>query len=235
MPSPAELSILNPSIYLNGFEIREIVTSLTDVLTASICLFSYFKLSKADTDDRFLRNLRFYFLIMGVGLLAGGIFGHALQAYLTVKWKWAGWISSAVAFGFFVWGAVDLVSPYVSDTVHKILKLWAILQPTLFLTLLASPDFQTFDLVKVNSTVAVSATLLPLFFFHWIKTKHPGSKLMVFAFLYALIPGVQYNLKLSVSQWLNYHDISHLLMAIYTVMLYRAGKKFEGKVTPVRA
>ena len=77
-----------------------------------------------------------------------------------------------------------------------------------------------FKVTQINSVIALWGFVLPMQVFSYYKLKNKTSKIVIIALLYSVIPGVVYSTQLSVSNWFNYHDISHVLMAIFMTMMF---------------
>ena len=71
--------------------------------------------------------------------------------------------------------------------------------------------------------------ILPMHIFNFLKTKSEGSKAIILAIVYALIPALVYKNQFSISRWFNYHDISHVLMSIFILLMFYASKKLSWK------
>jgi hypothetical protein len=47
--------------------------------------------------------------------------------------------------------------------------------------------------------------------------------------VFGLLPGYVYNNQISVSRWFNYHDISHLLVVVYMIIMIFAIRRLAFK------
>ena len=223
-----ENSILNPTLLWGEFEWREPVTTLTDQLTALVCLFAYlqFTFYKGEKSNSF-SYYRYFFLFFFVGMTSAAWLGHGLQAYLSFGWKTIGWILSSIGFLLVELGTLKDAELLLSKKWKKSLKLFVSIQFITFVTLMIAT--QKFIFPQLNSTVSLVFFTLPLQLFIYIKTRTKAHLYIVFTILYAALPGFVYNNKISVHHWLNYHDISHLLMALYMFFFYLSTSKIAFK------
>jgi hypothetical protein len=89
------------------------------------------------------------------------------------------------------------------------------------------PSTSFFGLAQLCSLVSLIGMMLPMHIFNFFKTKSSGSKLFIIAIGMGVLPGVIFNAQLSVNRWFNYHDISHVVMAIIFFVLFLAARKFS--------
>ena len=82
-----QTKFIQPSIDILNLRIDEPITAITDVLLAVICLYAFVGIGKHHPAGRMRNYLRFYFLILGMGALTGGLLGHAFLYRLAEGWK----------------------------------------------------------------------------------------------------------------------------------------------------
>ena len=222
----SQINILNPSISLYGWEIREPVTSITDFFTALVCLYAFIQLSRIGRQGWIHMLFRTYFALMTIGMCSAAFAGHAFQAYLSTEWKMMGWILAALALMCLEWIAFALNKDRLPQPVKLAISVWIPVHFLLFLTAISLPEIRNFSYVKINSTVALMGVVMPLMVFYGFETRHPGSRWIILAILWGILPAIVYNFEISLGRWFNYHDISHILMATYSFMLYKGGRAF---------
>ena len=218
--------LLNPTLHLWGFEFREPVTSLTDFLTAVVCWVAFFRLRRMQAKGQMFPGFTWYFLLMGIGMTSAAFFGHALQAYVGFNWKMIGWVLTALAILSLEWASADLIRPDIGKIWTTVLKVYAAMHILGLFISIAIPETRDFNNVKINSTIGLVGMILPIHLYAWFKHKYPGSGWILIALLWGGVPALVYNTTFSFCNWFNYHDISHVSMAIYSYILYRGAKRF---------
>jgi hypothetical protein len=87
------------------------------------------------------------------------------------------------------------------------------------------PDYTNFKIAQISASVLLIGFVFPIHIFNYSKTKSKGSGLIVLTILYALIPAFTYNNQISISKWFNYHDISHVLMSVFMLLMFFSTRK----------
>ena len=218
--------ILNPTLFLGNFEWREPVTTLTDFLTAIVCFFIYlqFKRYKGAKTESFI-HYQYYFLAFAIGMTSAAWFGHGLQAYVGFDWKKIGWVMSAIGFLNIELASIKDNKNILSQRVIKGLTYFVYLQFIVLVSLMVY--YQNFKIPQINSTITFVLIALPLQLNAYFKTQKKGHLFFVFTIIYALLPGLIYNNKISINHWFNYHDISHVLMATFMLLLFYSVRKIS--------
>lgn len=217
-------SILNPTVFIGDFEWREPVTTLTDFLVAMVCWVAFFWFGKFKSNRPTYKWFRAYFLIFAIGMSSAAWFGHGLQAYVPAEMKLIGWICGATGILILQNGTYQLIKDALPKSFQLFLPKWFVLQWFVALTLMLSririgiPE--AFQVTQVNSAVAFMVFLLPMHIFSWKKVGIQSSKIVVLAILYSAVPGFVYSNQISINHWFNYHDISHVLMAIFMTIMF---------------
>lgn len=220
------MEILNPTIEWMGWEIREPVTSATDLLTGIVSLFAFIHLSLMRSKSQVVFLIRAYFLLMATSMAFAATAGHAFQGYLAWEWKMVGWSLGALAICMLEFASIKLLEKTLGEKYSLWLRIFVVLHILIFFICLANPSTRGFSIVKINATVGLIFTVLPLHAYNYFVNKDTGSGWILFAMFWTLIPAYIYNMEVSYSRWLNFHDISHLLMAIYTLYLYFGARNF---------
>ncbi|MEO1214819.1 MAG: hypothetical protein AAFY45_14895 [Bacteroidota bacterium] len=220
------MEILNPTIEWMGWEIREPVTSATDLLTGVVSLFAFIHLSLMKSRNPVVTQMRGYFILMAVSMGFAGIAGHAMQGYLSFNWKTIGWSFGAAAICMLEQSTITLMEERLGKKVSMGLRIWSVLHLIIFFLVIANPSTRLFSAVKINSTIGLVGLVLPLQAYNYFTTKNKGSMWVLIAMIWALIPAYVYNMEVSYSRWFNFHDISHVLMSIYTIYLYLGARNF---------
>jgi len=216
-----EEAIKNPSIFFGSFEWSEPMTTATDMVLALVCLYGFLRFynHKGNKTEAF-RFFLFYFLCFAIGIGSASIFGHALQAYLTPDWKAIGWSFAGVGIMFMELASLKLISNMIKRSYRYIFLSFIIIHTVCFLGLMLVPETRDFSFSAANSTLGLVFITMPMQIFHGIKKKAKGSWFVVAAIIFGFSPLFVYLLKLGFGRWFNYHDISHLLLAMSSYITF---------------
>lgn len=217
--------INNPSVYIGWFEWREPITCLTDFAIAMVCLFAFISLTRSsEVRLKGFSYYRAYFLCFALGMTSAAWLGHGLVAYVGVEWKAIGWITSIV--GYFFLGTASLIEirQVANKGLFKALKIAFYAQIALYLFLLLNPYTRDFKLAQFGAVTSLIVFILPMHLFNYFKTKRKGSLLISISILCGILPALVYNTQFSFSNWFNYHDLSHVLVAVNMYITYRGVK-----------
>lgn len=213
-------SILNPTVYLGSLEFREPVTTLTDFAVALLCLFAFFSLGKKSRPSSpSLPFYRTYFLCIAIGLLSAAWIGHAFQAYFSYEWKALGWVFGIIGHAALAMASLSDARGVLGDRWFQLLRGLIILLFASFLIWIASP-MRSFQVTQLASGTFIAGFALPLHLYRYWKLRSPGSLLIITAACYGILPAIVYNQQISLNRWFNYHDISHVLMFGFMMMMF---------------
>lgn len=218
-------SILNPTIYVGSFEWREPVTTLTDFLVAMVCWTAFFLIRRyKDNNHPSFPWFKRYFLIFAIGMTSAAWLGHGLQAYVLPEMKVIGWICGATGILFLQIGSIRLVrnmlSIKTSNALHIVVVGQYLVAVICMFYFLGIGIVEAFKVTQINSVVGLIGIVLPLQVVSAFWNKVNASKIVVAALVYSAIPGIVYSNQLSINQWFNYHDISHVLMSIFMTIMF---------------
>tara|TARA_B100001287_G_scaffold269999_1_gene268159 strand:+ start:10693 stop:11406 length:714 start_codon:yes stop_codon:yes gene_type:complete len=221
--------ILNPTIFIGQFEIREPITTLTDFLTACVSGLSFvsFYFLNKKYKSKAAMFFELYFLFYFLGMTSAAFLGHALQAYVSSEVKIIGWVFSTIGQLFLALGSLQIVKKVILYKWFKAWHLILICQALIFIFFMIYPVYSNFKIAQLSASVILIGFVLPLHIFNYVKTKSYGSMLIVLIIFYALIPAFIYNKQVSISKWFNYHDISHVLMSIFMLLMFFATRKLS--------
>jgi hypothetical protein len=218
--------ILNPSIFIGNFEWREPITTLTDFLVAIVALGGFLKHRKLKgVKTSSYVYFKYYFLCFAVGMTSAAWLGHGLQAYVGPEFKRIGWVFGATGLLLFGLGTFKLFK--ITNSFRLVLKVLFLSQYVIFIFLMLYPSYSDFKFAQLNSTISLIGFILPLHLFNYSKFKSLGSLMIVFNIVYAIIPGLIFTNQISISKWFNYHDISHVLMAIFMYIMILGTSKLS--------
>ncbi|MEQ9186920.1 MAG: hypothetical protein RLP15_04240 [Cryomorphaceae bacterium] len=222
-----QASILNPTVYLGSLEVREPVTSITDFMIAITCFigFIYLIRNKQASETSFTLY-RLYFLMFAIGMTSAAWFGHALQAYVSFEWKMIGWLFSLAGQTLLAYASLFSARAALSEKMHRSIFLIISLSFATFLVWILSPA-RSFGVAQMANGVFVIGLILPLQLYQYIHFKNNGNLIIMGALLYGTLPSLVFNQKISLSEWFNYHDISHLLLCGFMALMIFGVRKLE--------
>ena len=221
--------ILNPTIFIGDIEIREPITTLTDFLTAlvsGVCFFM-FLFYKNNSKNKSFVFFKYYFLCYFIGMTSAAFLGHAFQAYLPKEVKIIGWLFSAFGLFFLAMGSLKLMVEIIHKKWINIFNVILVFQLFIFIFLMVHPNYSDFKIAQFAASSILIGFIFPLHIYNFLKTKSNGSKLIIITIIYALIPALVYNNQFSLSNWFNYHDISHVLMSVFILLMFFSTKRLS--------
>lgn len=221
----ADQSILNPTVEIMDFFWAEPMTSATDFLVALIsgyAAFRIYQIKKTERNPKVQTYFFLYFLFFAIGMTCAAWLGHGFQAYLSPRFKIIGWMLSATGLMFLQLASIQLISSKLKLGLFNTLKIVFVIQWIVLLILVINPKTSHFKVVQINSVLALIGTVLPIHIYNWKVLNNQFSIGVIIAIAYSLIPGLVYNNQVSYNRWFNYHDISHILIGIFMLMMFRS-------------
>jgi hypothetical protein len=211
-----------PSIELLGLEIREPVTSLTDLIVAGVCFYAAYRLRKTKSSERAVVYFRYFFLTMGISTTLGGLIGHAFLYAFGFTWKIPGWITGMCSVAFMERAAIMQARSAMKPAFSRFFALMNIIELAAFIIVAVAT--LNFFFVEIHAAYG----LLVVFLFEYFirrKTKDAASRLVIFGVLLSAMAAVVHLSKLSVHTWFNYFDLSHLFMAAGAYLFYKGAQQ----------
>ena len=203
-----------------GILILEPVTCLTDLITATVCFFAFTQLQRLDKTEPEHQYFKYYFLFMGLATTAAGLIGHAFLYLVSFNWKMIGWTFSALAIFSIERSAIHFVKPHLDAKKVRWLSLINVLQTLIFFTVITIPATRSFEAVKINSAIGLIGFVLPLHLWSYRRIGHLGHRQVLLAIFAGILPAITFNMEFTIHKWFNYHDISHVLMAMVIFAMY---------------
>ena len=217
---PDEIEIL-------GIIIMEPAVSFSDIITGLISLMLAYSLWRKKSPDKSLQLFMYYFVFMGIATVVAGIIGHGLLYYISPDWKIVGWSLSAIGLFFLEQASLEYFKTQLGTGLFKNLKILTKLQLVAFFILLMFPFTRSFTLVQFNATFCYIGIILPLYSYSIYVWKNPSSWLVIAAIALASLAALVYNMKIAINQWFNHHVFTHVLMALYVLLIYYAVNKLH--------
>jgi len=217
--------IHQPSIYLLGLRIDEPVNMVTDLLVSAVCLISYSRLRKNALRNKTLVYFRWYFLLLGLATLFGGLIGHGFLYLLSFPWKLPGWILSMCSVALIERSSIEYARPLIDPRVGRFFLILNLIE--LFTIMAVTIYTLNFEWVEFHSGYGLLAVVLPFHGFVYIKTRDAGSLRIIGAVGVACVAALVFMNEISMDAWFNHIDISHVLMSIAAFVFYTGAKKLS--------
>lgn len=229
MSPPAINPMQNPSIELFGIRVDEPITTGTDIVFALVGIVGFFKLMNS-ANQKHVSVYNYFFLGTGLSALVAGILGHAFLYRFGYEIKIVGWVAGILGTCFAQFGALFHVRKNLKPNVYKTL-LWLCYAEVVLalIVVLVSPSFLV---VIFHNIFGLLLMVTVLEWRNYIKTQSQLSKMMVLGVGIAVIAILFHTTKISISNWFNYMDISHVFMAVSLyVMVKGVGIEQRNNVT----
>ncbi len=206
-------------VILYGITLSEPVTFLTDMLITISCIYIYVRLRQLNENNLYARRWSLFFLYLGISTFIGG-FAHLFVQYTGKSLTLFSWL---VSFASVFYAEKASILTYNSNK-FKSTMIYLIKSHTALLMLLAI-FFIDFIYVKINSTIGIGIITLTSHIVKYTKEKNIGYIYIILGIFVAFSSSIIHTLKISISKWVTYNDIGHLLLIICLYFLYIGIKK----------
>lgn len=206
------------SVQIFGLIIGEPTTTITDIILSAISFALMARVRDNMNESFFYNYWKMFFLFMGISTGFGTV-AHALNGSQATELYDVFWKSMVVASGISVYYAVQATLQFMNAADNltiwmKRINLFALVAFSSYTLILN--DFEVF---KVHAGIG----LFIIFMTHlvaWNK-KHWGSGWIVSGMLLSFLTVLIHTTELSFSAWFNYKDISHVIMMLSLVFIYK--------------
>ena len=213
-----------PDIELLGIRLQEPVATITDLIVTVVCFYAYWKLGKDGKPGRTIYFKRVYFLLMGLATLFGGLIGHGFQYAFGFKWKLLGWITSMLAVMLIERSAIEYTLNLIPRRTHRFLLWLNIFE--LIIIMFLTIYYLNFKFVEFHAVWGFMVVVFSFHLFTFIKTKDEGSRWMLYGIIVLAGAMFVFNYPVSPHIWFNHIDLSHVLMAIASILFLKGALKF---------
>lgn len=208
----------NPTIWLGNIRIDEPITTLTDILFVTVCIYTFIK-TKNKSNALGVNLYRYFFLITGFSTLISALIGHAFLYYFGLKGKCISWEINILSVSIASFAAIY----HTRNTIHKKLFIFLILinlLETLY-ALIFTGMYPTFVIVEIHSAfcLLIMVTILESRYYH--QTKSKISKHLLLGVTIAILAVLVHIFKLAISNWFNHMDLSHIIMCISVYVMHK--------------
>jgi len=161
---------------------------------------------------------------MAIAVFLGAFMGHGFQYLLGHTGKYPGWIISMWGVACMERSAIAFAGERVSEKLARIMSIANITELVLFHGLILY--FGSFYLVEVHAAYGLIAIAFPLHFLVFRNTKSKASKYVLIGIAVAATAVVVHLTGFYVHPvWFNYHDVSHIILAVATYLYYLGAKR----------
>lgn len=217
-----------PTIELLGLQVTEPMTWITNWMVASACFVFGHKLFYDEQADISQKFWALFFLFMGMASMTGGV-AHGYILYVGHKAHHAAWLLSGIA----IFCAQLAVLPMIERSkLRSFVRIFCYVQ--LMVMSASVLVFQHFFSVLFDSVVGLMGVVVPVSLAHYAKYKDKRSSMIVIGVLTNLIPAFIHLTKISINEWFNFNDISHVVMiGCFYVMYTAAGANESSQAVTV--
>lgn len=214
-----QTKFIQPSIEILNLRIDEPITTFTDILLAIICILAYLRIRKLEYTGWGLRYFRYYFLILGLGALTGGLLGHAFQYRLAEEWKLVSWTLILASVALMVQALLEITRPLLKKGIVRMISWFNVLifVLALFLTLRTIE----FDPVKFYSIFGLVLLAGSLSYYVYKKTGNRGVIILMGGICIGFLSAIIFSLQWGFSPWFNHRDVSHIILCISVYYVYK--------------
>ncbi len=212
-------------IILFGIRLQEIDVILTDLLWSAVSLICFIRLTSMKARLSEAGNwFRWMFLLMAIAVFLGAFMGHGFQYLLGKEGKYPGWIISMWGVACMERSAIMFAGERVSAKLGRIMSVANITELVLFHGLILY--FGSFYLVEVHAAYGLVVIAFPLHFLVYRKTKSKASKHVLIGIVVAATAVVVHLTEFYLHPvWFNYHDVSHVILAVATYLYYLGARQ----------
>ena len=218
-----------PSIYPLGIRIDEPMATITDVVVAAVCFYAFYQLTKRKLPGRAQLFFRYYFLLLGIATLLGGLIGHGFLYAFSFGWKLPGWTISMVSIALVERSAISHARPLIKPGIGKFFLVVNLIELVTIMTItMVTLDFKW---VQFHSGYGLLINVSTFHAYTFYRTKDKGSLIILGAVAISCVASLIYVNEISFHTWFNYLDISHTLLAIAAYVMYIGGLSLQTRRT----
>ena len=220
-----QTNLSQPSIEIFGTTIAEPMVTLTDLMITAVCVYAFVQLTKLGRKGKVHKYIRWYFGIMAIATLLGGLLGHAFQEQVGLAWKLPGWLISMLAVVAVERASIMHAKPILNRKLGRFLEVANVVELLTFAVI----AFTTlnFLFIQIHSAYRLGLVVLPIHFYVYWKTRNEGSRIFFLTVIFATLAAFFYTSEIGIHKWFNHLDIAHKVMAISMYFFYRGARKLK--------
>jgi hypothetical protein len=198
-----------PDIRVFGMRIGEPVTAFTGLLIALSSGYVWWHMGQLSTRTTPQETLRWFFAALAAANVVGSLVGHAFLHRVTWRWKIPGWTFGMLSAFFLAQTAIEHFATVTdlgggrwltaANLLAFVVGLWVVVRQA------------AFKLVEVHAAFCVLLLMLPLEYWLW-QSGDAAAGWMLLGIVPMLGAVLLHMAKFSVSRWLNFFDLGHLLL-----------------------
>ena len=214
-----ETKFLQPSIEILNLRIDEPITMITDILLAVIFLLAFIRLGKLEYAGKALRYFKYYFLILCLGALTGGLLGHAFQYRLAEEWKLVSWSLTLGSVALMVQALLEIASPLIEKRIVRMISCLNVLLFFLaFFLTLRSVEFNPVKYYSIFGLVVMAGSLC---FYIYRRTANKGVLILMGGVGIGFLSAITFSFQWGFSPWFNHRDLSHIILCFSAYYVYK--------------
>ena len=208
-----------PSIFIQGIEIMEPVTTFTDVLVTVVSFYVYFKLKPLEKLGKKYLYIRYFLVTLGISTFIGGVVGHGFLYAFSFVWKTPGWLVGMFAVTLLERAAIEHASELLKPRFLKFFKTVNLIELIAFVII----TFVTlnFTYVQVHGAYGLLVVVFSFHLYNYRKTRNTGSLYFLGAVGIMALASAIFSLQLAPHKWFNHADLSHILMCLAVLFAYK--------------
>jgi len=212
-------SYLQPSVEMLSVRIDEPITTLTDLILATICFYAFFRIRKFHYTGKIKWYFKYYFLTLGLGAASGGFLGHAFLYRLSDGWKVVSWILTLGSVALIAHALIEISRPMFKPWFPRLVSRFNILIFALavFYTLWT----MAFSPVKYYTIYGMLVVVGSFSYFLYRKTGSRGMLVLLGAVGVGFLSAIVFSFEWGLSPWFNHKDISHVILSLSAFSFYK--------------
>ncbi|MCP4313279.1 MAG: hypothetical protein GY790_18630 [Bacteroidetes bacterium] len=214
------LEFIQPSVELFNIRIDEPITTVTDLIMATICFYAFFRIRQQEPSGRIRGYFKYYFLTLGIATMAGGLLGHAFLYSISPRWKLVSWIFILISVGIISHALIELAKPLIKPVYSRLVARVNLL--ILSLALLYTLYTLAFSGVKYYTIFGMFVVVGSFSYLIYQKTeRRRGVVRLMVGVGVGLISAFIFSFEWGLSPWFNHNDISHVILSFSAFSLYK--------------
>jgi hypothetical protein len=213
-----------PQIEVFGITLLEPFTVLTDLIITAVAWYAFFKIRGGRFENPVHRLKRWFFFTMGLATAVGGILGHGLMYLYDMESKVPGWFISMISVALFERAAIFHARQYMGEKIGKIFSWINLIELCTFMFLAAY--FLKFIFVEIHAIYGLFIVVFSFEMYVYQKTRDKGSYYIFIGTAWATGAALSHAMRISLHEWFNHNDVSHLGMAMAVYFYYKASLNF---------
>lgn len=200
-----------PYVKIFGITLLEPATVITDLIITAVCFYAIYKLRGPQYFHPVYRFFKLFLLLMGIATAIGGILGHGFFYLYDMNSKIPGWYFSMVSVAMFERAAIMHAKPLLRPKVGSFFAIVNIVELLTFMTI--TVIVVKFIFVEIHALYGLFIIVFFFELFVYLKAKDKGSLYIFLGTGLAGAAAISHALRISINEWFNHNDISHLGMA----------------------